>query len=86
MLPSLHFLFRVLAKDARRADQEHENQDGESRGIAERRRNEAGDECLDDAEDQAADYSPGRMPIPPSTAATKALRPGMMPIRGSMEL
>ena len=30
--------------------------------------------------------APGRMPMPPRTAATKALRPGMMPMSGSIEL
>ena len=30
--------------------------------------------------------APGITPIPPSTAATNALRPGMMPISGSIEL
>ena len=30
--------------------------------------------------------APGMTPIPPRTAATNALSPGMIPIKGSMEL
>ena len=31
--PSLHFLLDLLAEDARRPDQEHENQDAEDNGV-----------------------------------------------------
>jgi hypothetical protein len=40
----------------------------------------AGAERLDQAEQDAAGIAPARLPMPPSTAAVKALRPSMKPI------
>ena len=73
MLPSLHFLFRVLAKDARRADQEHENQDGESAASRNVEEMKPETNASTTPRIRPPTTAPGRMPIPPSTAATKAL-------------
>jgi hypothetical protein len=40
----------------------------------------AGAQRLDQPQQQAADHGAGRLPMPPSTAAEKALRPSMKPI------
>ncbi len=54
MLPSLNLFLRVLAKDTGRPHEQHEDQDGKGSRIAERRRDEARDERLDDAEELVA--------------------------------
>ena len=78
-------LGRVPAEEAGRAEKQDPDQDGERDRVLVGGPSRAVDECLDHAEDERAQRGPGMLPTPPSTAATKALRPGTTPIRGSIE-
>ena len=71
-----------LAQEAPRAKDQHQNEDGEDHGARPGRR----DVLIAEGRRENRWHSPparrpGRLPMPPSTAAVKAFRPTSKPIR-----
>ncbi len=73
------------AEQTRRAHEQDHDQDHERDRVAVGRRDVADDQHLRRCPMQEPPaIAPGMLPMPPSTAATNALSPGMMPISGSI--
>ena len=77
--PSLHFLTDRLAQQPRGPEQQHDDQHGKDDGIPQL----GGDIGLSqNLNHTQQNHAPGMEPIPPKTAAVKALIPGMEPVVG----
>ena len=77
-----HFLRKLLAEHSVGLEQQHQNQQSKGEGVAEDSdRVIRLDQRFTDT-DYAPRTAPGIEPMPPKTAATKALSPGMAPMVG----
>ena len=77
-----HFLRKLLAEHSVGLEQQHQNQQSKGEGVAEDSdRVIRLDQRFTDTDYICAEDSPGE-PMPPKTAATKALSPGMAPMVG----
>lgn len=78
-----HFLRKLLAEHSVGLEQQHQNQQSKGEGVAEDSdRVIRLDQRFTDTDYICAEDSPGIEPMPPKTAATKALSPGMAPMVG----